>query len=335
MCARSRPWDEIGCMTWPGRQEQEEARARPDAANSLHGDAGPGSGAPDSEEGAIGSSRKILCKLAVNTGLSFFFFMLERDPEAKGFLLQSSASFLADLPPLALHAGLGCLELESLSKVQAFLEKTAAAPPGPPAGAALGSDTSTADLALSSLISFALARGSLGTDLVLARLLFASPHILKTHHLKQLRCMCTISQTWSSDASPSIPSRVRVFRPKPRSPDEVVDAWEQQVPVHVCRLCVCRRRIHSCHLGSAFKLNASRMRSWLSNMPRSAFLTTDSTGRNRCCLCSRRAFRKSGSAEKSGSPLPARCKAASTRRPSAWCSTCSPAPGAPLLRRAQ
>ena len=242
----------MGCITFSGRQEQEEARARPDPTEPLHGDAGPGSGAPDSEEDANGSSRKILCKLAVNTGLSFFFFMLERDPEAKGFLLQSSASFLADLPPLALHAGLGCLELESLEKVQAFLVKTAAAPPGPPAahcGAALGSDTTNADLALSSLISFALARGSLGTDLVLARLLFASPHILKTHHLKQLRCMCTISQTWSSDASPSIPSRVRVFRPKPRSPDEVVDAWEQQVHVHVCRLCVCRRRKSLVSLG--------------------------------------------------------------------------------------
>lgn len=183
-----------------------------------------------------------MCKLAVNTGLSFFFYMLERDPEAKGFLLQSSASVLAELPPLALHAGLGRLELESLAKVQSFLEKTIMEAPHPEYSKPRREDQSFVDHALSSLISFALARGSLGTDLVLARLLFSCPHILKSHHLKQLRCICSISQTWNSDASSSSTSRVRVFRPQPGSPDELVEAWELQVLNYLTCMSICLRQ---------------------------------------------------------------------------------------------
>ncbi len=259
-------------IKWPTRQEQEEARARPDAA--PHGDVGADDAvALDPDEGAEGSSKKILCKLAVNTGLSFFFFMLERDPEAKGFLLQSSASVLAELPPLALHAGLGRLELESLAKVQSFLEKTAGAAL-PTTRALVTGDLSSANYALSSLISFALARGSLGTDLVLARLLFSSPHILKAHHLKQLRCMCTISQTWSSDASSSSTSRVRVFRPQPGSPDELVEAWELQVLKLTVMLAHVHARVSAVVNTSQLRhrrlLNHCRMQQLLYTQPRAS-----------------------------------------------------------------
>jgi len=220
------------------QKEPDTPREARDAAGVPQGKNEPCTDAlPEADEEKEGGANRILCKMAVRTGLSFFFFMLERDPEAKDFLLLSSTSFLADLKPLSLHNGLGTLEQESLAKVQTFLVKSAAEPQslegrGSSRAASLPfcvTSTDTSDNALSSLISLALALGSLGTNLILARLLYSNPPILKSQHLKQLRLMSTVSQTWSLDTPPSCSSRARIFRPSPGSAEEIIEAWELHV----------------------------------------------------------------------------------------------------------
>jgi hypothetical protein len=213
---------------------QEQASAAPDAAGAQ-----PSANVmkPDAQEEHDSNARHILCKMAVSTGLTLFFFMLERDPEAKSFLLQSVSAFIADLKPLALHDALGQLELESLAKVEAFLLSTSASVQAPPrtaygAGAVPSCSQlvpGTADNALNCLIGLALARGSLSTNLSLARLLFSSPHILKAHHLRQIRRIADITQTWCLETERSSSVNTNIFRPRPCSTDALIAAWEDKV----------------------------------------------------------------------------------------------------------
>jgi len=109
------------CISAPTQEQDELAvTGKSDEMCGKRDASGPpANGGGEDRAGA----NSILQKMAVRTGLSFFFFMLERDSEAKGFLLQSSASFLSDLQALSLHRGLGKLEAESLSKVTFFFER--------------------------------------------------------------------------------------------------------------------------------------------------------------------------------------------------------------------
>ena len=195
--------------------------------------------APSDAEDGSSDSKSILCEMAVKTGLSFFFFMLDRDPEAKSFLLQTVSGVLADLRPLALLGSLGPLELESLAKMQVFLTNTAAAQHEERADAAKTFSTGlgVADNALSSLISLALARGDLAINLTVAKLLYSNPSVLKLHHLRQLRQIVSVRQSWSFDTEPSCSIRTRIFRPCAGSADELVAEWERRV-LPVLKACI-------------------------------------------------------------------------------------------------
>ena len=84
-----------------------------------------GSVVEDTDGGRAGAtSEEILAEMALGTGLTFFFFMLDRDPEAKTALLTHAAGMVSRIPALGL-SGLGPLHEESLDKVEAFLVKTA------------------------------------------------------------------------------------------------------------------------------------------------------------------------------------------------------------------
>jgi hypothetical protein len=78
-------------------EHKMENASTPEPPHASAGAAPPRTAAENKEKEKEGGAKRILCKIAVHTGLSFFFFMLERDAEAKSFLLQSCSSFLADL----------------------------------------------------------------------------------------------------------------------------------------------------------------------------------------------------------------------------------------------
>lgn len=94
------------------------------AAQSVAAE-GDGTAVEDTDGRPAGpTSEELLAELALGTGLTFFFFMLQRDPEAKNALLTHAAGIVSRIPALGL-SGLGPLHEDSLDKVEAFLVKTA------------------------------------------------------------------------------------------------------------------------------------------------------------------------------------------------------------------
>jgi hypothetical protein len=140
-----------------------------------------------------------------------------RDAEAKHLLLSTASTSLSKMPPLSLCAGLSGVNVESLQvflnhatknstedmhvvcqktplslhltahwvwfalqRVHSFLHATAIEK---------GASDAIVDLAMDTIISLSLARGSLSANLSLATLLLQRPELLHTQHLEKLtRC---------------------------------------------------------------------------------------------------------------------------------------------------
>lgn len=195
----------------PPVKEKKKPKTSADAANA-------------GEEGSV------FVTVAMTVGVKFVFMMMKKDPELKDEILVLLSSLLSELPALSLQsvtkdqsAALDELEqhlLGSLFEAGPNLDlsqnifSTAASSLVPK------EDQSGSRIICELFSLLAKSRGSLRTNLLLARILVSQPALLSQAVVKELRQMATVSHAW--------------LRPAPGSVEEMILAWKVCHAIDVC-----------------------------------------------------------------------------------------------------